>query len=265
MKLWPLLLFTAFAACTLKEEKEAAMQDTVHRRVSVAAHPGFADTSLEPVPTAQPAALKAPQGLYQFYLPWKGKTRIEHTVRFRPDHTYEVQERYEGEPDSIVHSTGTWAPSNGFIWLYKEQVVYARYRWKGDTLQYFDPKYKKQYPLSRQQDILDNALWRNKGKEGNKVFAIGNEPFWNVEVSAKDSIRFLLSEWTQPLSMPLEGTRLSGDSTIFTARNDSVTLTLTILPQFCNDGMSDNLYPHKVQLLYNHQVYRGCGVLYSKR
>ena len=38
-------------------------------------------------------------------------------------------------------------------------------------------------------------------------------------------------------------------------------MDISLFPQFCSDGMSDNLYEYKVVLKYNGKKYNGCGVL----
>jgi uncharacterized membrane protein len=49
----------------------------------------------------------------------------------------------------------------------------------------------------------------------------------------------------------------SADSTVYTADNDS--LLVTVYPLFCSDGMSDFLYTQKIKLVYKGQTYTGCG------
>ena len=98
-------------------------------------------------------------------------------------------------------TTGNWAPSNGYIWLYKDQVVYSRYTWSGNQLQYFSPVLKKNWGMRHLQDVLQTKTWQNKKGEGAIVFAIGTEPFWSAEVNDRDSIFFQLSDWANALKL----------------------------------------------------------------
>jgi hypothetical protein len=209
--------------------------------------------------TSQRKPVKEPSGIYQTRLPYDS-SELEQTVQFHSNHTYHLQEKFK--KDSIVITEGSWTPSDGFIWLYKDQLAYGRYKWKGSVLQYFDPKYNKSYSMQKLTDILSNNVWRNKKAQGVLLFGIGNEPFWSVELSNKDSVSFLLSEWEGPLKMKIDETRLAQDSTIYLAQTDSARLKLIVLPYFCNDGMSDHVYPNKVVVQYNKQTYKGCGVVY---
>lgn len=208
--------------------------------------------------------IKNPVGIYHVILPYNESSRIEQTVKFYTNNTYRLQETFsENKKDSTVVTEGTWAPSNGYIWLYKEQVVGGRYKWKGDTLQYFNPRYNKNYKMHKLSDVLGNNVWKNKKNEGSILFGVGNEPFWSIEFNNKDTLSFLLSEWKSPLKMKIAEATTGKDTTIYLAQNDSIRLKVIVLPFFCSDGMSNYVYQNKIQVQYNNQTYSGCGILYK--
>jgi uncharacterized membrane protein len=249
-------------SCQLPAEKRAKKME---QRISDNTQIQTVDTNLA-VDTTQPALpvpvepkVKNPKGIYQVNLPMEGG--IEHTVAFYPNNTYQLQEKYKN--DSTVVTTGNWAPSNGYIWLYKDQVVRSRYTWSGNQLQYFSPVLKKNWSMRHLQDVLQTKTWQNKKGEGVIVFAIGNEPFWSAEVNDKDSISFQLSDWPIAVKLKLTSSDNKKDSLIYTAQNDSTSLRLTVLPYFCSDGMSDMIYKNRVRLQYNNKVFTGCGVNYQ--
>ena len=201
-----------------------------------------------------------PSGIYQAVLPLSEK--IKQTVAFYNDYTYQLQEEYSNnKKDSIVLITGNWSPSDGFIWLYKDQVVRARYNWKEDTLQYYNPLSRKSISMHSMPDAMENKTWQNRKTQGTVFFGIGNEPFWSIE-NTRDSLYFQMSEWPAPMQMKLSNTITSSDSIAFTAQNDSSQLRVTVFPLFCNDGMSDFIYRNRIRVQYNNQVYNGCGVLF---
>jgi len=205
--------------------------------------------------------IKPPEGIYQGVLPCNGCKGIEHTVHFKPDLTFHLQEAKlgkKGEPLFTV--SGNWKPSEGVIWLYKEGVVQARYSWQTDTLVYLDAQTSKRYPLRKLTSALDNDVWQAKGGAGVEFYGIGNEPFWNVEVDEQKSINFHLAEWTGPQQFKTAAPQTAGDSTVYNTANDSATLRVVIYNTFCSDGMSDYIYPQSVKVLYNGQTYRGCGI-----
>lgn len=268
-KLFILLLLFFFAACTLPEKKR---ENQLSKSRDTAADTSIIETSnayTAAVDTASTVALpavrkiKAPSGIYQAVFPLDNK--MEQTILFNKDLTYRLQEKYFiGKKDSVSITEGTWTPSDGFIWLYKDQIVRGRYKWKGDTLQYFSPQMKKNFSMSRLPDATENKAWRNKEKQGVLVFAVGNEPFWNIELNNRDSISFLLAEWEHPLQMKIDSSFTEGDGVAYIAHHDSAQLHVTVFPHFCSDGMSDFIYRNSVKVQYNQQVYSGCGIVYQQ-
>lgn len=255
-----------FSACTLPEEKkakeEAQRQDTTvlqSNDINTASTNGndFDTTaSLPPVKT-----IKKPIGIYQTVLPFDKK--MEQTVIFNKDLTYRLEEKYPVK-DSTVITEGNWSPSDGYIWLYKDQIVRARYKWNGDKLQYYSPQLKKSFAMNSLKDIMQNDAWKNKAEQGIIVYGIGNEPFWRIEYDNKDTISFLLADWEHPVKMKMDSSFTTKDSTVYIARKDSAKIHLTVFPYFCNDGMSDFTYRNKIKVQYNQQVYKGCGMIYNK-
>jgi uncharacterized membrane protein len=208
----------------------------------------------EELPATPP--VKKPSGVYRFLLPEENGKKILHTVSFSTT-SFRLQEEYSDKRDSIVVTQGTWAPSAGFIWLYRDQVVRGRYSWKGDTLQYYSPRLKKSFAMEKLTSVRVNNVWQTKKAEGVALYAVGTEPFWSVELSRQDSLVLNMPDWNAPLRVKVATASASADSTVYTADNDS--LSVTIYPLFCSDGMSDFLYTQKIKLVYKGQTYTGCG------
>ena len=258
-------LFIFFSACTLPEEKQSNQlskkSDTTVIQTNDA-NSAIIDTS-DVVPLPLVKKVNPPNGIYRTVLPVNGT--MEQTVAFNKDFTYQLQEKYNNNnSDSIVITEGTWAPSDGAIWLYKDQVIRGRYKWSGETLQYYSPFLKKSFSMKPLQDAMQNAVWKNKAREGVSFIGVGTEPFWKIELDNKDSLAFLLSEWKQPLRIKIDSSFNEADSAGFIAGPDSAQIRVTIFPHFCSDGMSDFVYRNKIKVQYNQQIYSGCGVLYQQ-
>ena len=258
------IIILFLASCTLPEEKELKAGISVEEPTVIQTYDTNAAMNPPAIPLPITPRQKEPSGIYQGVLSMDHK--IEQTVQFNDNHTFRLQERYldKSKKDSMVLTEGTWSPSNGYIWLYKDQVVRARYKWVGDDLKYFNPESKKVYSMQPLQDIASNQTWKNKGNSGVEFYGIGNEPSWNIELDKKDSLKFHLREWEKPMQLKIHTFNQSGDSLIYNAGNDSTTINLVILPYFCNDGMSDYIYSHRVRVKYNNQVMTGCGMVYKK-
>jgi uncharacterized membrane protein len=259
MRIALFLVLIVYTACTLPEEKKARQlsekPDTTVMEVNDA-HAALDTSNAISLPIVK--KIKSPNGIYQAVV----SNKTEQTIAFNSDLTYQLQEKYvTGGKDSIIVTEGTWMPSDGFIWLYKEQVARGKYKWKGDTLQYYSPVLQKNFSMHHLQDAMQNPVWKNK--KGVIVFGIGNEPFWSVELDQQDSISFLLADWNHPVKMKAGSAFNSKDSIGYIAGNDSAHLRVTIFPHFCSDGMSDYVYRNKVRVHYNQKVYNGCAILYK--
>lgn len=250
-----------YSACTLPEERKARQASENSDTTIIETHDANAALdSFDVISLPVAKKIKSPNGIYHTAL----SNKTEQTIAFNSDLTYQLQEKYlNKEKDSAVITEGTWLPSDGFIWLYKDQVVRGRYKWKGDTLQYYSTAFKKNFSMHHLQDATQNLAWKNKGKEGIVVFAIGNEPFWRVEFDNKDSISFSLPDWNHPIKLKAGSSFNSNDSIGYVAKNDSSEIRVTIFPQFCSDGMSDFVYRNKARVQFNQKVYNGCAILYK--
>jgi len=216
--------------------------------------------------TPPPAYIKtpSPKGIYRTILPCEDCKGIEHIVAFYPNNTYRIEEKkLEADSVQFTITTGDWKPTDGVIWLYKDQVVKARYSWKGDTLMYLMPSIKKSIVLHQMTPATENEAWQSKRKKDISFFGVGNEPFWSIEISNKNAITFYLVNGGEPVTfLPTEPVR-SKDSIVYHIQNDSTTLRAVIYHQFCSDGMSDFIYKEKVSVIYNGQTFNGCGMLYK--
>lgn len=263
MRTWVIISCFVLLACNSKPEK-AVDTDTPAETVAVVTDTEVVETdtdtslALDSEIKAAPAvyATKNPSGIYQFIMPYQGTKKILHTIAFY-EGTYRLQEEYLDRNDSVSITEGTWAPSTGYIWLYKDQIVRGRYTWKGDTLQYYSPQLKKTFSMTKPDRATVNPVWQTKRGQGTYLYGVGNEPFWSVELTNSDSIVLNRPEWTQPLRAKLTTTSLARDSSIYTSMNDS--LQVIVFPVFCSDGMSDFLYTQKVKVIYKGQTYQGCG------
>lgn len=202
-----------------------------------------------------------PEGVYQVMLPCTNCKGIEHTVLFNRDLSYRLEERIVGN-ETATKTKGSWKPVKGDIWLYKDSSVVARYTWNGDTLNYIDLKSGVHIPLRQPRSAMDNTAWQRKKDEGVEFFGVGNEPFWNITIDEQKSIVFTLADWPKPHTFKPAKPVVTADSTVYQTRTDSARLRVVIYNTFCSDGMSDNVYNQKVTVLYNTEVYEGCGIRY---
>jgi uncharacterized membrane protein len=85
--------------------------------------------------------------------------------------------------------------------------------------------------------------------------AVGTEPFWSLEIGEK-TIAFTLAG-QQPIVQPKPRAIIGIAGEVYrTPRIDA-----NIVHAQCSDGMSDRLYPDKVQVTVDGRQYNGCGGL----
>ena len=263
-----LFFFSFLSGCTSSDETitvQSISSDSVQSNVNTDDNAGFSvdenEAETETVSIPKPQKIKNPSGIYSAIIP--SANEREQTIKFFANNQFQLQEKYKLDTDdSIVVTQGTWAPSNGFIWLYRENVAWGRYKWQGDNLAYYNPEDNKTFPMQKLTDVMNTKTWQQKLSENVSVFGIGNEPFWSIEQRPDDTLRFFLADKGVPVNLKLESRVTVKDSTIYLAGNDSVQLKMVVLPFFCSDGMSDNVYQNKILVKFNNQKYSGCGVAY---
>ncbi len=253
-KYLPLLLFIALTACNSETSTTMTSKDS---NTSNKAN----DTTTVTLDTLQKNT-KLPLGFYQVMLPCADCKAIEHTIFFNDDLSYQIEEKRWDKEDAVSRTTGNWRPNEGKIWAYENDKVRARYEWRGDTLVYIEPS-DNVIIMQKLSTALQNDVWRNKGKEGVEFFGIGTEPFWSIEIDEQKAIQFQLANWAKPLSFKAVPPVKNADSILYKMGKDTSALLVTIFNQFCNDGMSDNIYNNRVKVIYRGMEYNGCGITYK--
>ena len=85
--------------------------------------------------------------------------------------------------------------------------------------------------------------------------ALGTEPFWNLLIDEHD-VTFTEPE-TQPVRQPTPQVIHGIAGEIYRTRR----IDVNIVHAQCSDGMSDRVYPDKVQVTVDGRHFSGCGGL----
>lgn len=93
--------------------------------------------------------------------------------------------------------------------------------------------------------------------------ASGNEPFWNVSVTAQGLV--LERPGEPPLALPYLEEQLPEGRLYFSSDADGQRLSLWLAPQRCHDDMSGALRHLSAELRLNDQRFTGCGYLGGAR
>jgi uncharacterized membrane protein len=102
---------------------------------------------------------------------------------------------------------------------------------------------------------LPGACMKVPGPPPPPYHAVGTEPFWNLLIDEHD-VTFVAPE-RQPIKQPAPKPIIGIAGEIYrTARVD-----VNIVHARCSDGMSDRIYPDKVQVTVDGKRFNGCGGL----
>jgi uncharacterized membrane protein len=85
--------------------------------------------------------------------------------------------------------------------------------------------------------------------------AIGTEPFWNLLIDERDLT------FTQPDAQPVRQPRPRAIIGIAGEIYQTERINVNIVHGQCSDGMSDRVYPDKVQVTVDGRQFSGCGGL----
>ena len=85
--------------------------------------------------------------------------------------------------------------------------------------------------------------------------AVGTEPFWNLLIDEHD-LTFTQPD-AQPVQQPTPKVIVGFAGEIYQTRR----INVNIVHGQCSDGMSDRVYPDKVQVTVDGRQFNGCGGL----
>jgi uncharacterized membrane protein len=204
-------------------------------------------------------------GYYTGTIPCTNCRDITRRMLFLADHSYHMQDVFNGKEAAPLESDGRWQTSNDQLQLLVNNTVTKRFSVTNKGLSELSltgtpaALYPDSY-LVRKTIGADNIAWMEKKAAGIDFFALGNEPFWLMEMDKDKQISFLLVDNNVPVVFPYAAPVQQDAQTVYNVQKDSATMQVIITPQFCVDGMSDNWYEYKVEAKYNGIMYTGCGV-----
>jgi|GEM_PF-769934 len=92
--------------------------------------------------------------------------------------------------------------------------------------------------------------------------ALGNEPFWSLDIIPSEKILVLKDVGTDKTHVfPYKSATTSGNQIIYeTSNNKNETLKAVITKATCSDGMSDRTYNYSAQVIINGKTLNGCAI-----
>lgn len=204
-------------------------------------------------------------GYYTGVIPCNDCRNITRKILFLGDHRFHMKDEFNGKETAPVETEGRWQTSNDQLQLLVSNMVTKRFAVTNKGLSELSLTsatvvLNPDSYLTRKTIGADNIAWMEKKSAGIDFFALGNEPFWLMEMDKDKQISFLQVDSSQPAVFPYVAAVQQNGQYVYTIQKDSTTMQIIITPQFCSDGMSDNWYEYKVEAKYNGVTYLGCGV-----
>ncbi|MEO8861645.1 MAG: copper resistance protein NlpE N-terminal domain-containing protein [Ginsengibacter sp.] len=227
-------------------------------------------TALKATSNLEQLADSLPTGAYQGILPCTSCKGLQQTVIFYSDKTYQEEQVMLDKNNAPKKGAGIWDLNNDKIELKRNNKVGIVMLKKNDSLFFTSingvtVKDPFKYILTKKNLADSNDEWNKKRAEGIDFIAMGTKPSWNIEIKNQQFILFKLADWKKPLIAAPENPITNNDSTLYKLKKDTTRWSITIFPQICSDGMSDTLYRYKVNVHYKGFIYKGCGVMLSKK
>jgi heat shock protein HslJ len=103
--------------------------------------------------------------------------------------------------------------------------------------------------------VIPSACMKVPGPPPPPYHAVGTEPFWNLLIDEHD-ITFV-EPATQPITQRTPPVIHGFAGEIYQTQR----IDVNIVHAQCSDGMSDRVYPDKVQVAVDGKPFKGCGGL----
>ncbi len=207
-------------------------------------------------------------GFYQSALPCKGCDGARQTLLLRNDGLFAIEDFNRNPSDTLIRSTGHWSLNNENIVLFSEKLVIGKFRPVNDSLLTMERQgtimsdsSSRRFALVKKENGGESATWKKKAEAGATAYFIGTEPFWSLEITAKNEILFTQASpskkhvFNDIKQVDSPGTRF------YSGANNTDSIQVSIREGFCSDGMSDRLYSHQITVLFNRKDFRGCGTI----
>lgn len=114
--------------------------------------------------------------------------------------------------------------------------------------------------LTNPADTSDMPDWGRHIRSGTELLALGEEPFWSVEINPNRYMRFRNVDGDSLLApVPQRLTDTNG-SFRYDAQTEAGRLLVIFRADSCRSSMSGQVFPYHVQVEAKGKLYSGCGV-----
>lgn len=104
----------------------------------------------------------------------------------------------------------------------------------------------------------ESGPWADAARRGATVRALGNEPFWNLEIHP-DRLILVTDLGETRTEMPNEGVVADGPARTWRAAAEGHELTVVVEERPCTDTMSDEEFEATATVTFDGEILHGCA------
>jgi uncharacterized membrane protein/heat shock protein HslJ len=220
-------------------------------------------------------------GIYAGEIPCSDCEKIIYQLQLNEDLTYYSKVIYQGKSDIPVEKSGIYSFKNKLtIQLEEKEGSMNYFKKSGKRLLMLDKNGKeitgdqseKYYLLPVQGHKIEptennkQQFMLEKWKEGIDFYALGNEPFWSLEMDLNRAFKFKNMndiEFVSPSTKPIS--TINADIIRYLSASNSGEINITLNHTECVDNMSGERFQYKVTIDYKnsskteYKTFKGCG------
>ncbi len=96
-------------------------------------------------------------------------------------------------------------------------------------------------------------------------WCIGTEPFWNIQISKIENLIDFYDPMEQKnYHFEYSDPKNEKNRIVYTAKNKTDKIQITIKTEACSDGMSERTYQHAAEINLNGNSFKGCAIKYGE-
>lgn len=205
---------------------------------------------------------------YEGTLPCTDCEGINQVVILDSGNTFTLTETYLGEDQKETSRTGRWQMQDGRVILTSNNATIAQYALAGNQLVYLDEaSMQARKKIQAVQGMLQRRNFVRSKKidpnylDGIDIVGFGTTTAWSLDITHDKAIQFAVPGMDAPVTFSPVAPTINGDSIIYNIVAENDRMRVVLIPGYCSDGVSKNLYDYKVSVQYRGKTFNGCGAV----
>ncbi len=221
-------------------------------------------------------------GIYLGEIPCADCEKINYKIKLNKDFSYQLEYTYVGKSNALIKKSGTYHinknrlliqldnAANGMNYLQKQPYGLLLLDKNSNVITgVLADKYKLYLMVNNEENNelkgLLNILIK-KQKEGIDFYAVGNEPFWSLDIDFDKTIHFKNLDgiaFNAPAVTPVKA--MDANMNRYRSVTESGEIIIELSQTECTDSMSGQKFDYSVTVEFktrkekDYKTYKGCG------